>query len=94
MDRFEEAIFPRRELFGRALLRLVNLADQRGVSLRVDEFRAVLPLGESELSYELQLFGRTVVRRIERGRVVARFETYDFEQGLDLFERAVEEAEG
>ncbi|GIW08603.1 MAG: hypothetical protein KatS3mg060_3408 [Dehalococcoidia bacterium] len=93
MDRFEEAIFPRRELFGRALLRLVNLADQRGVSLRVDDFRAVLPCGDGEISYELQLFGRTVVRRTERGRIVWSGESFDFERGLDLFERAVEEAD-
>ena len=94
MDRFEEAIFPRRELFGRALLRLVTLADQRGVSLRIHDFRAVLPVGDGEVSYELQLFGRTIVRRTARGRLIATSETFDFERGLDLFEPAVTEAEG
>jgi hypothetical protein len=93
MDRFEEAIFPRRELFRRALLRLVTLADQRGVSLRVEEFRAVLPVANGDVSYELQLFGRTVIRRRERGRILAWLESYDFERGLDLFERTLEEVD-
>lgn len=93
MDRFEEAIFPRRELFRRALLRLVTLADRRGVSLRVEEFRAILPVATGDVSYELQLFGRTVVQRREHGRILTRLETYDFERGIDLFERAVEEAD-
>ncbi|MFN8535782.1 MAG: hypothetical protein U0556_19770 [Dehalococcoidia bacterium] len=93
MDRFEEAIFPRRDRFSRALLRLVALADQRGRSLRIDEFRVVLTIGQIDISYELELFGRTVVRRLHRGRVLVSEESFDFDQGLDLFERAVIEAE-
>lgn len=93
MDRFEEAIFPRRDRFGRALLRLVAVADQRGRSLRIEEFRVVLTIGQIDISYELELFGRTVVRRLHRGRVLTHQESFDFDQGLDLFERAVIEAE-
>ncbi|MCL6649851.1 MAG: hypothetical protein K6U89_16140 [Chloroflexi bacterium] len=90
---FAEQIFPRRELFRRALLRLVALADQHGVSLTIDGFSVLFPVRGGAVSYELQQFGRTIVRRLHRGQPLATAESFDFEEGLALFERFLEEVE-
>jgi hypothetical protein len=88
-----EQIFPRAEAFGRALLRLVTFADQRGVSLRVEDYKVRCRVGEVEISYELQTFGRTVVRRYRKDRIEAKAESYDFDQGVDIFERYLQETD-
>jgi hypothetical protein len=88
-----DQIFPRSEAFGRALLRLVNLADQRGVSLHVEDYKVRCKVAGVEITYELQTFGRTVVRRYRKDRIEAQVESYDFDQGIDLFERYMQETD-
>lgn len=91
MTLFEDTIFPRHDAFDRALLRLVTIADRHGCSLKVADFKVTMRVSRYEVTYELQVFGRTVVRRYHDGRLLASTSSYDFDQGLDFFERYVQE---
>ena len=86
-----DQLLSRKSWFDRAVRHLVLLADRKGWSPQIKDYTVRLRYRANVIEFDMQPFGKVVIRRFVGGELATTSETYDLDHALLVTKRLMEE---